>query len=108
MCEAENQEPYGALSLLLLFEEAHRYVSKNTVHRCRQRIAHLASPVSSSPTWSADSMITVLRQTDNLFLAHLPFDDDVRHIGKSAMTDQKRMSAFVKKLRRHHALLWAT
>jgi hypothetical protein len=40
-----------------------------------------------------------------LFLAHLPFDDDVRHIGKSAMTDQETMSAFVKKLRRHHALI---
>jgi hypothetical protein len=37
---------------------------------------------------------TVLRQTDNLLLAHLPFDNDVRHVGKSAMTDQETMSAF--------------
>jgi hypothetical protein len=47
---------------------------------------------------------TVLRQVDNLFLLHLPFDDDVRHISKSAIVDQETMSSYVKRLRRHHAL----
>jgi hypothetical protein len=48
---------------------------------------------------------TVLRQVDNLFLLYLPFDDDVRHISKSAMVDQETMGSFVKRLRRHHALI---
>jgi hypothetical protein len=42
---------------------------------------------------------------DNLFLLYLPFDDDVRHISKSAMVDQETMGSFVKRLRRHHALI---
>jgi len=46
-----------------------------------------------------------LRQVDNLFLLYLPFDDDVRHISKSAMTDQETMASFVKRLRRHHTLI---
>jgi hypothetical protein len=48
---------------------------------------------------------TVLRQVDNLFLLYLPFDDDVRHISKSAIVDQETMSSYVKRLRRHHALI---
>jgi hypothetical protein len=35
----------------------------------------------------------------------LPFDDDVRHISKSAIVDQETMSSYVKRLRRHHALI---
>jgi hypothetical protein len=35
----------------------------------------------------------------------LPFEDDVRHISKSAITDMETMSAFVRRLRNYHALV---
>lgn len=47
----------------------------------------------------------VLRQADNLFLLNLPFEDDVRHVARCAITDYETMSAFVRRLRSFHALL---
>jgi hypothetical protein len=43
-----------------------------------------------------------------LFLAHLPFDDDVRHIGKSAMTDQKQCQRSSRSCVVITRSLWAT
>jgi hypothetical protein len=104
MCEAEIKN-HTARFPFVLFEEAHLYVSKNTVTDVVTRSRHLGITCFFITNMVGGLDETVLRQTDNLFLAHLPFDDDVRHIGKSAMTDQETMSAFVKKLRRHHALI---
>jgi DNA helicase HerA-like ATPase len=104
MCEDEIKTGRGRFPFVL-FEEAHLYVSKNTVTDVVTRSRHLGITCFFITNMVGGLDETVLRQTDNLFLAHLPFDDDVRHIGKSAMTDQETMSAFVKKLRRHHALI---
>jgi len=104
MCEEEIKSGRGKFPFVL-FEEAHLYVSKNTVTDVVTRSRHLGITCFFITNMVGGLDETVLRQTDNLFLAHLPFDDDVRHIGKSAMTDQETMSAFVKKLRRHHALI---
>lgn len=46
----------------------------------------------------------VLRQADNLFLLRLPFEDDVRHVAKSAKTDYETLSSFVRRLPDYHAL----
>jgi hypothetical protein len=47
---------------------------------------------------------SVLRQADNLWLLNVPFEDDVRHIAKSALTDEQTLLAYVKRLKRYHAL----
>jgi len=49
-----------------------------------------------------------LRQVDNFFLLYLPFDDDEREIGKSAMTEHETMGSFVRRLRSHHSLIIGT
>ena len=104
LCETEIKAMTARFPFVL-FEEAHLYVSRNTVTDVVTRSRHLGITCFFITNMVGGLDETVLRQTDNLFLAHLPFDDDVRHIGKSAMTDQETMSAFVKKLRRHHALI---
>jgi hypothetical protein len=47
----------------------------------------------------------VLRQVDNLFLLYLPFEDDVRHVAKTAITDYQTIATFVQRLRGYHALV---
>ena len=46
----------------------------------------------------------VLRQVDNLFLLYLPHEADVRHVSKSAITDEETVSAFAQRMKVHHAL----
>jgi len=89
----------------LFFEEAHLYVSRNSIDYIVNRSRH-----TGMTCFFVTNMITgldegVLRQTDNLFLLNLPFEDDVRHVAKSAITDMDTMSAFVRRLRRHHTLI---
>ncbi|MBI3949956.1 MAG: DUF87 domain-containing protein [Acidobacteria bacterium] len=104
ICEREitrktNRFPF------VFFEEAHLYVYRHTIDYIVTRARHLG--ISS---FFVTNMVTgldeaVLRQADNLFLLHLPFDDDVRHVGKSAFLDQESVSCFVRRLRHHHALV---
>lgn len=104
ICEQEidrgtNRFPF------LFFEEAHLYVYRHTIDYIVTRARHLG--ISS---FFVTNMITgldeaVLRQADNLFLLHLPFDDDVRHVGKSAFLDQESVAGFVRRLRHYHALV---
>jgi hypothetical protein len=89
----------------VFFEEAHLYVNKSSIDYIVTRARHLGVT-----TFFVTNMIVamdevVLRQADNLFLLRLPFDDDVRHVAKSATTDYETMSAFVRRLRGFHALL---
>jgi hypothetical protein len=104
ICEREigrgtNRFPF------LFFEEAHLYVYRHTIDYIVTRARHLG--ISS---FFVTNMITgldeaVLRQADNLFLLNLPFDDDVRHVGKSAFLDQESVACFVRRLRQRHALI---
>jgi hypothetical protein len=47
---------------------------------------------------------TVLRQVDNLFLLYLPHKDDVRHVAKSATTDEETVTSFAQRIEKHHAM----
>ena len=104
VCEREIQQGTGRFPFVF-FEEAHLYISHNTIGYIVTRSRHLGITCFFVTNMVGGLDETVLRQADNLFLLYLPFDDDVRHISKSAMTDQETMASFVKRLRRHHALV---
>lgn len=104
ICEREIQRGTARFPFVF-FEEAHLYISRNTIGYIVTRSRHLGITCFFVTNMVSGLDETVLRQVDNLFLLNLPFDDDVRHIGKSAIVDQETMSSFVKRLRRHHALI---
>jgi hypothetical protein len=104
VCERELQLGTGRFPFVF-FEEAHLYISHNTIGYIVTRSRHLGITCFFVTNMVGGLDETVLRQVDNLFLLYLPFDDDVRHISKSAMVDQETMGSFVKRLRRHHALI---
>lgn len=104
ICERELQRGTGRFPFVF-FEEAHLYINHNTIGYIVTRSRHLGMTCFFVTNMVGGLDETVLRQVDNLFLLYLPFDDDVRHISKSAMTDQDTMASFVKRLRRHHALI---
>jgi len=104
ICEREIQRGTSCFPFVF-FEEAHLYISRNTIGYVVTRSRHLGLTCFFVTNMVSGLDETVLRQVDNLFLLNLPFDDDVRHIGKSAIVDQETMSSFVKRLRRHHALI---
>ena len=88
----------------IFFEEAHLYVSRQSIDYIVTRARHLGIT-----SFFVTNMIhgldeTILRQADNLFLLRIPFDDDVRHVSRGAATDYETMSAFVQRLRQNHAL----
>jgi len=104
ICERELQRGTSCFPFVF-FEEAHLYISHNTIGYIVTRSRHLGITCFFVTNMIGGLDETVLRQVDNLFLLYLPFDDDVRHISKSAMVDQETMGSFVKRLRRHHALV---
>lgn len=104
ICEREIQRATGRFPFVF-FEEAHLYINRNTIGYIVTRSRHLGMTCFFVTNMVGGLDETVLRQVDNLFLLYLPFDDDVRHISKSAMSDLETMSSFVKRLRRHHALI---
>jgi hypothetical protein len=104
ICEREIQQGTGRFPFVF-FEEAHLYISRNTIGYIVTRSRHLGLTCFFVTNMVGGLDETVLRQVDNLFLLYLPFDDDVRHISKSAIVDQETMSSYVKRLRRHHALI---
>lgn len=88
----------------VFFEEAHLYVARASIDYIVTRARHLGIT-----SFFVTNMITgldevVLRQADNLFILHLPFEDDVRHVAKCAMIDYESLAAFVRRLRGFHAL----
>jgi DNA helicase HerA-like ATPase len=89
----------------IFFEEAHLYVSRKSIDYIVTRARHLGIT-----SFFVTNMIhgldeAVLRQADNLFLLRIPFEDDVRHVSRSAATDFETMAALVRRLRRRHALV---
>jgi hypothetical protein len=104
ICEREIQQGTGRFPFVF-FEEAHLYISRNTIGYIVTRSRHLGLTCFFVTNMVGGLDESVLRQVDNLFLLYLPFDDDVRHISKSAIVDQETMGSYVKRLRRHHALI---
>jgi hypothetical protein len=89
----------------IFFEEAHLYVSRQSIDYIVTRARHLGIT-----SFFVTNMIhgldeAVLRQADNLFLLRIPFEDDVRHVSRGAATDYDTMAAFVRRLRQRHALV---
>jgi DNA helicase HerA-like ATPase len=89
----------------IFFEEAHLYVSRQSIDYIVTRARHLGIT-----SFFVTNMIhgldeTILRQADNLFLLRIPFEDDVRHVSRGVATDYETMAAFVRRLRQHHALV---
>ncbi|MCS7254538.1 MAG: ATP-binding protein [Armatimonadota bacterium] len=104
ICERElskstNRFPFA------FFEEAHLYVTRNTIGTIVTRSRHIGITCFFITNMIGSLDETVLRQADNLFIMNTPFEDDVRHLAKCALTDLETMSSFVKRLRRHHALV---
>jgi hypothetical protein len=92
----------------IFFEEAHLYVSRQSIDYIVTRARHLGIT-----SFFVTNMIhgldeAVLRQADNLFLLRIPFEDDVRHVSRGAATDYETMTAFVRRLRQRHALVVGT
>ncbi|MBL7119932.1 MAG: ATP-binding protein [Dehalococcoidia bacterium] len=87
------------------FEEAHLYVSRASIDYIVTRARHLGMSSFFVTNMIGGLDEAVLRQADNLFLLYLPFEDDVRHVSKSAITDYETLSSFVKRLRKYHALI---
>ncbi len=89
----------------IFFEEAHLYVSRQSIDYIVTRARHLGIT-----SFFVTNMIhgldeAVLRQADNLFLLRIPYEDDVRHVSRGAATDYETMTAFVRRLRQRHALV---
>lgn len=104
ICERElllgtNRFPFA------FFEEAHLYVTKNTIGTIVTRSRHIGVTCFFITNMVGSLDETVLRQADNLFMMNIPFDDDVRHLAKCALTDLETMSSFIKRLRKHHVLI---
>lgn len=89
----------------VFFEEAHLYVSRQSIDYIVTRARHLGitSFFVTNMIHGVDE--AVLRQADNLFLLRIPYEDDVRHVSRGAATDYETMMAFVRRLRQRHALV---
>ncbi len=88
----------------VFFEEAHLYISRNTISTIVTRSRHIGLTCFFITNMIGGLDESVLRQADNLWLLNVPFEDDVRHIAKSALTDEQTLMSYVKRLKRYHAL----
>jgi hypothetical protein len=89
----------------VFFEEAHLYASGARIEDLVTRARHLGVTSTFVTNMVTHLNETVLRQVDNLFLLYLPHKDDVRHVSKSATTDEETVSAFAQRIERHHAMV---
>jgi hypothetical protein len=89
----------------VFFEEAHLYASGDRIENLVTRARHLGVTSTFVTNMVTQLNETVLRQVDNLFLLYLPHKDDVRHVAKSATTDEETVSAFAQRIERHHAMV---
>lgn len=104
LCLSEIEQE-GHRFPFIFFEEAHLYVSRQSIDYIVTRARHLGIT-----SFFVTNMIhgldeTILRQADNIFLLRIPFEDDVRHVSRGVATDYETMAAFVRRLRQHHALV---
>jgi DNA helicase HerA-like ATPase len=89
----------------IFFEEAHLYVSKYGINDIVTRARHLGITSTFITNMVTDLDEVVLRQVDNLFLLYLPHEADVRHVSKSAITDEETVSAFAQRMKDRHAMV---
>jgi hypothetical protein len=89
----------------VFFEEAHLYTAGTRIENLVTRARHLGITSTFITNMVTQLDETVLRQVDNLFLLYLPHRDDVRHVAKSATTDEETVSAFAQRIERHHAMV---
>ena len=89
----------------VFFEEAHLYTSGDRIDNLITRARHLGITSTFVTNMITHLNETILRQVDNLFLLYLPHKDDVRHVAKSATTDEETVSAFAQRIERHHAMV---
>lgn len=89
----------------VFFEEAHLYVSRASIDYIVTRARHLGITSFFVTNMISGLDEAVLRQADNLFLLRLPFEDDARHVAKTAATDYETLSAFVRRLRSWYAMI---
>jgi hypothetical protein len=104
MIERVAESPDAALPFVF-FEEAHLYASGTRIDNLVTRARHLGVTSTFVTNMVTQLNETVLRQVDNLFLLYLPHKDDVRHVSKSATTDEETVSAFAQRIERHHAMV---
>lgn len=89
----------------IFFEEAHLYVSKQSIDYIVTRARHLGITSFFVTNMIQGLEEAILRQADNLFLLRIPYEDDVRHVSRGAATDFATMDALVRRLRHRHALV---
>jgi uncharacterized protein len=92
----------------VFFEEAHLYASGERIDNLVTRARHLGITSTFVTNMVTHLNETVLRQVDNLFLLYLPHKDDIRHVAKSATTDEETVTAFAQRIERHHAMVVGT
>jgi DNA helicase HerA-like ATPase len=89
----------------IFFEEAHLYVSRQSIDYIVTRARHLGITSFFVTNMIQGLEEAILRQADNLFLLRIPYEDDVRHVSRGAATDFATMDALVRRLRQRHALV---
>ncbi len=89
----------------IFFEEAHLYVSRQSIDYIVTRARHLGITSFFVTNMIQGLEEAILRQADNLFLLRIPYEDDVRHVSRGAATDFATMDALVRRLRHRHALV---
>ncbi len=104
----ERIAPTSVKPPFVFFEEAHLYTSGARIDNLVTRARHLGVTSTFVTNMVTALNETVLRQVDNLFLLYLPHHDDVRHVAKSATTDEETVAAFAQRIERHHALVVGT
>lgn len=89
----------------VFFEEAHLYAAGGRIDNLVTRARHLGITSTFVTNMVTHLNETILRQVDNLFLLYLPYKDDVRHVAKSATTDEETVAAFAQRIERYHAMV---
>lgn len=104
ICEREIAQGTNRFPFVF-FEEAHLYMSQNTIGYIVTRSRHLGITSFFITNMIRGLDESVLRQVDNLFVMHLPYEDDIRHLGKTGLLDEETLECFVRRLRNYHALV---
>ena len=89
----------------VFFEEAHLYAAGERIANLVTRARHLGVTSTFVTNMVTHLDETVLRQVDNLFLLYLPHKDDVKHVAKSATTDEETVAAFAQRIEMYHAMV---
>jgi hypothetical protein len=88
----------------VFFEEAHSYVSPQGIDALVTRARHSGITsffITNTPTALPEG---VLRAADNLFLFRLPLEEDLKWVGKSALTDFSTLSSLNRALPKYGCL----